>query len=90
MREVREAIKHSKYDYAEGQLLEALPLAEILGESDRRLASVLYQLGKVYRRQKDFTKAELYFWRALPLWAKPVRAGHPEMATSLTGRARLY
>ena len=50
----------------------------------------MYQLGKVYRRQKDFTKAEPYFWRALPIWAKPVRAEHPEMATSLTGLARLY
>jgi len=90
MREVREAIKHSEYDYAEGELLEALPLAEILGESDRGLASVLYQLGKVYRRQNDFTKAEPYFWQALPIWVKSVGAEHPEMATSLTGLARLY
>ncbi|MCH7615023.1 MAG: tetratricopeptide repeat protein [Nitrospinae bacterium] len=90
MREFREALKHSEYDYAEGELLEALPLAEILGESDRGLASVLYQLGKVYRRQKDFTKAEPYFWRALPIWVKSVGAERPEMATSLTGLARLY
>ena len=34
MREVREAIKHSEYGYAEGELLKALPLAEILGESE--------------------------------------------------------
>jgi len=50
----------------------------------------LYQLGEVYRRQNDFTKAEPYFLLALPIWVKFVGADHPEMATSLTGRARLY
>ena len=30
MREVQEAIKRSEYDYAEGELLKALPLEEIL------------------------------------------------------------
>jgi len=90
MREAHDAIEKGEYDYAEGILLDALPRAEIWGDSDRRLASVLYQLGEVYRRQHDFTKAEPYFWRALPIWAQSVGAEHPEMATSLTGLAQLY
>ena len=90
MLEIQDAIERGEYDYAEGILLDALPRAEMWEESDRRLASVLYQLGEVYYRQHDFTKAEPYFWRALPIWAKPVGAEDLEMATSLTGLARLY
>jgi len=90
MWEAQDAVEREAYDYAEGILRYALPRAEILGESDRRLVSILYQLWEVYRRQHDFTKAEPYFWRALPIWEKSVGAEHPEMATSLTGLARLY
>ena len=90
MREAQDAVERGEYDYAEGILLDALPRAEMLEKPDRRLASVLYQLGEVYRRQHDFTKAEPYFWRALPIWAQSVGAEHPEMARRLTGLARLY
>jgi tetratricopeptide (TPR) repeat protein len=90
MREVEDAIEHGEYDQAEGVLLEALPRAEIFGEADKRLALVLHDLGEVYRRQNQLTKAEPYYWRALPIWAKSVGAEHPEMARSLTGLARLY
>lgn len=90
MREVEDAIEHGEYDEAEGVLLDALPRAEIFGEADKRLALVLHDLGEVYRRQNQLTKAEPYYWRALPIWAKSVGAEHPKMAMSLTGLARLY
>lgn len=90
MREVHVALEQGEYDHAEGILLDSLPQAEMWGEADRRLALVLYYLGEVYRRQNELEKAEPYFWRALPIWAKSVGAEHPEMATSLTGLARLY
>ncbi|GEM_PF-1264444 len=90
MREVQSAIERGDYDYAEGVLNEALPRAEIWGESDQRLALVLHYLGEVYRRQNKLAKAEPYFWRALPIWARSVGAEHPKMATSLTGLARVY
>ena len=90
MQEVQEAIDRGEYAYAEGQLLEVLPQAEMWGESDSRLATVLYNLGEVYRRQSQLTKAEPYFWRALPIWAKSVGAEHPKMASGLTSLARVY
>jgi len=90
LREAREAIEQKDYAYAEGLLLKALPQAEMWGESDSRLASVLYSLGEVYRQQQELTKAEPYFWRALPIWAKSVGAEHPDMATGLTSLAQIY
>ncbi|MDA0739241.1 MAG: tetratricopeptide repeat protein [Nitrospirae bacterium] len=90
LREAQEALDQKEYDYAEGLLLKALPRAEMWGDADRRLASVLYSLGEVYRQQDELTKAEPYFWRALPIWAKSVGAEHPEMATGLTSLAQIY
>lgn len=90
LQEAREAIERKEYAYAEGLLLKALPQAEMWGESDTRLASVLYSLGEVYRQQEELTKAEPYFWRALPIWAKSVGAEHPDMATGLTSLAQIY
>jgi len=89
-REAKEALDLKEYDYAEGLLLKALPQAEMWGDADRRLASVLYCLGEVYRQQDELTKAEPYFWRALPIWAKSVGAEHPDMATGLTSLAQIY
>ncbi len=90
LREAQQAIKKKEFDYAEGLLLKALPRAEMWGGSDRRLASVLYSLGEVYRQQDNLTKAEPYFWRALPIWAKSVGAEHPDMAAGLTSLAQIY
>jgi len=90
MTEVQEAIGRHEYAYAERLLLDALPQAERWGESDQRLANVLYNLGEVYRRQQNFAKAEPYFWRALPIWAKSVGPEHPEMAKGLTSLTHIY
>ena len=90
MTAAQEAIERHEYAYAEALLLDALPQAEIWGESDQRLATVLYNLGEVYRRQQEFEKAEPYFWRALPIWAKSVGAEHPEMAKGLTSLTQIY
>ncbi|MDT7041009.1 tetratricopeptide repeat protein [Candidatus Nitronereus thalassa] len=90
LREAQEAIEQKEYAYAEGLLTKALPQAEMWGESDSRLASVLYSLGEVYRRQHDLAKAEPYFWRALPIWTKSVGAEHPNMANALTSLAQIY
>jgi tetratricopeptide (TPR) repeat protein len=88
--EAQEAIEQEEYAYAESLLTKALPKAEMWGESDSRLASVLYSLGEVYRRQHDLAKAEPYYWRALPIWAKSVGAEHPDMATGLMSLAQIY
>jgi len=90
IREAQEAIERGEYDFAEGILLEILPQAEVWGEADRRLAATLYHLGEIYRRQNQLAKAEPYFWRALPIWAKSLGAEHPEMATTLTSLAHIY
>ena len=90
LREAQEAIEQKDYAYAEGLLTKALPQAEMWGEADSRLASVLYSLGEVYRRQHDLAKAEPYFWRALPIWAKSVGAEHTDMASGLTSLAQIY
>ena len=89
-REAQTNIDQGNYAFAEGLLLDILPQAEIWGETDKRLAGVLYSLGEIYRRQDQLTKAEPFFWRALPIWAKSVGAEHPEMATTLVGLARVY
>ncbi len=90
LQEAREAIEQKDYDYAEGLLLKVLPQAEMWGESDSRLASVLYSLGEAYRQQDELIKAEPYFWRALPIWAKSVGAEHPDMAKGLTSLAQIF
>ena len=90
MTAAQEAIERHEYAYAETLLLDALPQAEIWGESDQRLATVLYNLGEVYRRQQELEKAEPYFWRALPIWAKSVGAEHQEMAKGLMSLAKIY
>lgn len=90
MTEVEEAIERHEYAHAEDLLLGALPQAKMWGESDQRFATVLYNLGEIYRRQQEFEKAEPYFWRALPIWAKSVGAEHPEMAKGLTSLTKIY
>ena len=90
MLEVQEAIERHEYDYAEGLLLNVLPQAEMWGDSDHRLATVLYNLGEVYRRQQDFAKAEPYFWRALPIWVRSLGAEHQEIAKGLSSLAQIY
>ena len=90
MTEVKEAIERHEYAHAEDLLLGALPQAKMWGESDQRFATVLYNLGEIYRRQQEFEKAEPYFWRALPIWAKSVGAEHPEMAKGLTSLTKIY
>ena len=90
LREAREALEQKEYGDAESILLKILPQAEMGGESDSRLASVLYLLGEVYRQQHELKKAEPYFWRALPIWAKSVGAEHPDMATGLSSLAQIY
>ena len=90
MTAAQKAIERHEYDYAEGLLLDALPQAEMWGDSDHRLATVLYKLGEVYRRQQDFAKAEPYFWRALPIWVRSLGAEHPEIAKGLSSLAQVY
>ena len=90
MTEVEEAIERHEYARAEDLLLGVLPQAKMWGESDQRFATVLYNLGEIYRRQQEFEKAEPYFWRALPIWAKSVGAEHPEMAKGLTSLTKIY
>ena len=90
MTEIEEAIERHEFAHAEDLLLGALPQAKMWGESDQRFATVLYNLGEIYRRQQEFEKAEPYFWRALPIWAKSVGAEHPEMAKGLTSLTLIY
>ena len=90
MTEVQEAMGRGEYAYAEKLLIEALSQAEMWEKSDQRLATVLYNLGEVYRKQQEFAKAEPYFWKALPIWAKSVGAEHQEMAKGLMSLAKIY
>ena len=90
MTEVQEAIRRDEFAYAEKLLIEALSQAEMWEKSDQRLATVLYNLGEVYRKQQEFAKAEPYFWKALPIWAKSFGAEHPEMVKGLTSLTLIY
>ena len=54
------------------------------------MASTLYYLGELYRLQGKVERAEPYFWKALPVWAKTVGATHPKMAKGLTSLAYVY
>ncbi|RMH09607.1 MAG: tetratricopeptide repeat protein [Nitrospirae bacterium] len=86
----REAIEQGNYQQAESLLLTALEEAKQWGDRDVRLATTLHQLGELYRLQGKFDKAELFFWRALPVWVASVGPYHLKMVESMTQLAQLF
>lgn len=90
MQKAEEAIELKEYHRAEVLLLGALAQAKKWGEADPRLASVLYTLGELNRRQGNLEQAEPYFWQALPIWVKSLGAEHPNMAKGLVSLSQIY
>ena len=86
----QQAIEQGQYDKAERILTDALQEVKQLAGHDPRQATTFQQLGELYRRQGHYSKAERYFWQAMPIWAETVGPAHPRMASSLTGIAQVY
>jgi tetratricopeptide (TPR) repeat protein len=80
-----------------GELQEAkellhrlLPSVREKGPTDERYALVIYQLGEVSRLEGQESRAEAYYWEALPLLAQSVGPEHLRMADPLAALASVY
>lgn len=85
-----QANEQLRYTEAEKQLVVALARAEAFGPQDIRLATILNELGIVYRAQYRYAEAELALKRAAHIWEQargPVRV---HAATALNNLAVLY
>ena len=86
----RQAFAQGNYQMAERLFLQTLDQAKQAGISDERVASIFYFLGELYRLKGENDQAEIYLWKALPIWAKTVGPTHPEMAKGLTSLSLIY
>jgi tetratricopeptide (TPR) repeat protein len=83
---------HEQGNHAEAQeqLNLALKEAEKFGPNDGRLALTLGLLGRTYRDQGWYLRAEPLLKRALAIFEKALGPEHPDVATSLNHLALLY
>ena len=85
-----EAFERGDYTIAEPLLLKIIQESKTSQEIHETKASALYHLGELYRLQGKHEKSELFFWQALPIWAKTVGPTHPHMANGLTSLGYVY
>ena len=80
-----------RYREAEPLLIESLAIREALfGPEDTEVASVLNNLGDVYRAENRFVKAEPLLRRAAAIWEKTAGPAHPDYAVALNNLAAVY
>lgn len=85
-----EAFNRREYALAEPLFTQIIQESQTKSGLDQTRAWALYHLGELYRLQGKPDKAEPYFWKALPLWAKTVGPTHSEMAKGLTSLGYVY
>ncbi len=84
--------------YNQGQYAAAIPLAEqaltirekVLGPEHPDVATILNNLGGLYREQGNFSKAEPLLQRSLAISEKVLGSEHLDVAISLNNLALLY
>jgi CHAT domain-containing protein/DNA-binding SARP family transcriptional activator len=84
--------------YQQGQVAEAIPLAQqvlevrerILGNDHSEVAVALSTLGLLYQAQVDYAAAEPLFQRSLSIYEAVLGLDHPYVAISLSNLAGVY
>ncbi|ALG66720.1 tetratricopeptide repeat protein [Beggiatoa leptomitoformis] len=71
-------------------LYEQILLLRDSQQGSLELADVLNLLGLIHFQQADYSRAELFYQRALALREKLLGAEHPDVAVSLNNLAKLY
>ena len=80
-----------KYEEAEPLYLRALRIREqVLGLQHSQLASPLYNLAEIYRKQGRYSEAEPFYLRALSIAKQSFGPEHMEVGYSLNGLAMFY
>ena len=90
MGDAQKAYEQALYGEAEQLYLAALKEAENFEDEDRRLATSLNNLGRLYSAQGKYVQAESLYRRAVAVWEKTLGAEHPDVATGLSNLAKLY
>jgi tetratricopeptide (TPR) repeat protein/transcriptional regulator with XRE-family HTH domain len=83
--------EHGSYAIAEPLYQRALHIWEqSLGPEHPQVASPLYNLANLYRKQGKYNEAESLYLQALRIWEQSPEPEHPQAASPLNGLAELY
>ncbi len=87
---IQQNIRQGNLAQAKTQLQTILPFIREKGPSDKRLAQIIFELGKLARMEGDTSQAEALYWEALPLIAQSHGPEDLLMAAPLTEIASIY
>ncbi len=88
--EITEAMVAGDIQEAKTRLTALLPRVQQEGPRNPHYAQVIFQLGMVAQQEGNLTRAESYFWEALPLWAQSLGPEHPQMAVTLSALSGIF